>query len=56
MAVDSANAEKLRWFKMGKKNTICFEELDSHVQEIIIELIVSIIENKKKQKQEERES
>ena len=38
---------------MGKNKTIYFEELDSHVQEIIIQLIVSIIENKKKLKQEE---
>ena len=41
---------------MGKEKAIYFEELDFHVQEIIIELIVSIIENKKKLQQEERES
>ena len=38
---------------MGKNKTIYFEELDFHVQEIIIQLIVSIIENKKKRKREE---
>ena len=36
-----------------KNDLICFEDLDSSIQEIIIELIVSIIENKMQQTEEE---
>ena len=36
-----------------KNDLICFEDLDSNIQEIIIELIVCIIENKIKKSEEE---
>lgn len=38
---------------MDKNKPLYLEDLDVHVQEIIIQLLVSIIENKKKHKQEE---
>ena len=40
---------------MGKNDSVYFEKLDPHIQKVIIDLIASIIENKRSQKKEEQQ-